>query len=105
MLTIRWKELYPYVTQSVLLESNSKFTSIPKPHFFAINREQFDFVEPRLTNKCHDPRWVEKGGKPVCGRGVSEGGVRVRVPHRLDLDQIFTIYVGRFGPSLADVGL
>ncbi|GJU65854.1 glycosyl transferase, family 17 protein [Tanacetum coccineum] len=49
MLTIRWKELYPYITQFVLLESNSTFTGIPKPHFFAINQERFDFVKPRLT--------------------------------------------------------
>ncbi|XP_076949585.1 uncharacterized protein LOC143622279 [Bidens hawaiensis] len=49
MLTIRWKELYPYITQFVLLESNSTFTSLPKPHFFAINRAHFNFVEPRLT--------------------------------------------------------
>ncbi|KAL4581573.1 hypothetical protein LXL04_006096 [Taraxacum kok-saghyz] len=49
MLMIRWKELYPYITQFVLLESNSTFTSIPKPHFFAINEEKFDFVKPRLT--------------------------------------------------------
>ncbi|GAB4829249.1 hypothetical protein Ancab_018915 [Ancistrocladus abbreviatus] len=31
ILTIRWKELYPYVTQFVLLESNSTFTGLPKP--------------------------------------------------------------------------
>lgn len=49
MLTIRWKELYPYITQFVLLESNSTFTGLPKLHNFAINRDQFKFVETRLT--------------------------------------------------------
>ncbi|XP_073526514.1 beta-1,4-mannosyl-glycoprotein 4-beta-N-acetylglucosaminyltransferase-like [Phyllobates terribilis] len=49
MLQIRWNELYPYVTQFVLLESNSTFTAIPKPMFFGINRDKFKFVEPRLT--------------------------------------------------------
>lgn len=49
MLTIRWKELYPYITRFVLLESNSTFTALPKPLNFALNRGQFKFVEPRLT--------------------------------------------------------
>ncbi|XP_043704627.1 uncharacterized protein LOC122654559 [Telopea speciosissima] len=49
MLTIRWKELYPYITQFVLLESNSTFTGLPKPLVFASHRDQFKFVEPRLT--------------------------------------------------------
>ncbi|GAB2226031.1 hypothetical protein Drorol1_Dr00021816 [Drosera rotundifolia] len=49
MLLIRWKELYPYVTQFVILESNSTFTSIPKPFFFGVHRDKFQFVEPRLT--------------------------------------------------------
>ncbi|XP_010556220.1 PREDICTED: beta-1,4-mannosyl-glycoprotein 4-beta-N-acetylglucosaminyltransferase [Tarenaya hassleriana] len=49
LLTIRWKELYPYVTQFVLLESNSTFTGLPKPLVFADHRDEFEFVEPRLT--------------------------------------------------------
>ncbi|KAK6789167.1 hypothetical protein RDI58_012966 [Solanum bulbocastanum] len=49
MLTIRWKELYPYVTEFVLLESNSTFTGLPKPSYFANHRDQFEFVESRLT--------------------------------------------------------
>ncbi|KAL2500107.1 beta-1 [Abeliophyllum distichum] len=49
MLTIRWKELYPYITRFVLLESNSTFTGLLKPRYFAIDRDQFKFVEPRLT--------------------------------------------------------
>ncbi|XP_019447452.1 PREDICTED: beta-1,4-mannosyl-glycoprotein 4-beta-N-acetylglucosaminyltransferase-like isoform X1 [Lupinus angustifolius] len=49
LLTIRWNEMYPYVTQYVLLESNSTFTGIVKPLFYASNRDNFKFVESRLT--------------------------------------------------------
>ncbi|KAE9586590.1 hypothetical protein Lal_00014334 [Lupinus albus] len=49
LLTIRWNEMYPYVTQYVLLESNSTFTGIVKPLFYANNRDKFKFVESRLT--------------------------------------------------------
>ncbi|KAF8028958.1 hypothetical protein BT93_E1586 [Corymbia citriodora subsp. variegata] len=49
ILTIRWKELYPYITQFVLLESNSTFTGLPKRLLFKQNRDKFKFVEPRLT--------------------------------------------------------
>lgn len=49
LLKIRWNELYPYVTKFVLLESNLTFTGIPKPHFFGLNRDEFKFIEPRLT--------------------------------------------------------
>ncbi|KAL6983768.1 beta-1,4-mannosyl-glycoprotein 4-beta-N-acetylglucosaminyltransferase [Sarracenia purpurea var. burkii] len=49
ILTLRWKELYPYVTAFVLLESNSTFTGLPKPLIFENNRDQFNFVEQRLT--------------------------------------------------------
>ncbi|KAJ8758924.1 hypothetical protein K2173_002703 [Erythroxylum novogranatense] len=49
ILTIRWKELYPYITQFILLESNSTFTGTPKPLYFANYRDKFKFVEPRLT--------------------------------------------------------
>ncbi|KAL2519607.1 beta-1 [Abeliophyllum distichum] len=49
ILKIRWKELYPYVTEFVLLESNSTFTGLAKPLFFSANRDQFKFVESRLT--------------------------------------------------------
>ncbi|XP_015576154.1 uncharacterized protein LOC8279094 isoform X2 [Ricinus communis] len=49
ILTIRWNELYPYITQFVLLESNSTFTGLPKSLVFAHNRDKFKFIEPRLT--------------------------------------------------------
>lgn len=49
MLNIRWKELSPYITEFVLLESNSTFTGLPKDLVFAKNRDQFQYVSSRLT--------------------------------------------------------
>ncbi|KAK4272120.1 hypothetical protein QN277_020714 [Acacia crassicarpa] len=63
MLTIRWKELHPYVTEYILLESNSTFTGLPKPLFFSINRDQFKFVESRLTYGVIGGRF-KKGENP-----------------------------------------
>ncbi|CAH9090617.1 unnamed protein product [Cuscuta europaea] len=63
MLSIRWQELYPYITRFVLLESNSTFTSLPKPHVFAMNRARFSFVEPRLSYATVGGRF-RKGENP-----------------------------------------
>ncbi|XP_057447392.1 uncharacterized protein LOC130739175 isoform X2 [Lotus japonicus] len=49
ILTLRWKELHPYVTHYVILESNSTFTGLSKPLVFASNRDNFKFVKSRLT--------------------------------------------------------
>ncbi|KAL1550382.1 beta-1,4-mannosyl-glycoprotein 4-beta-N-acetylglucosaminyltransferase [Salvia divinorum] len=49
ILKIRWNELYPYVSEFVLLESNSTFTGLPKPFVFAGFRDEFKFLESRLT--------------------------------------------------------
>ncbi|RZC58836.1 hypothetical protein C5167_006140 [Papaver somniferum] len=63
ILTIRWKELEPYVTQFVLLEVNSTFTGIPKPLYFANHKEHFKFVEQRLTYGTIGGRF-KKGENP-----------------------------------------
>lgn len=63
MLSIRWNELSPYVSEFVLLESNSTFTAIVKPLFFAKNREKFKFVESRLTYGTVGGRFM-KGENP-----------------------------------------
>ncbi|XP_071701612.1 uncharacterized protein [Rutidosis leptorrhynchoides] len=78
MLNIRWKELYPYITQFVLLETNSTFTSIPKPHYFKINKKRFDFVEPRLTYGTIGGRF-KKGENPF----YEEAYQRVALDHLL----------------------
>ncbi|XP_044465056.1 uncharacterized protein LOC123195436 isoform X2 [Mangifera indica] len=80
ILTIRWKELYPYITQFVLLESNSTFTGLPKPLLFSSNRHRFDFVEPRLTYGVIGGRF-KKGENPF----VEEAYQRVA------LDQLLRI--------------
>ncbi|KAJ0436136.1 putative beta-1,4-mannosyl-glycoprotein 4-beta-N-acetylglucosaminyltransferase [Helianthus annuus] len=64
LLTVRWHELYPYVTEFVLLESNSTFTGIPKPLVFSSHRDRFfKFVEPRLTYGMIPGRF-QKGENP-----------------------------------------
>ncbi|XP_073100981.1 uncharacterized protein [Elaeis guineensis] len=80
MLTIRWNELNPYVSEFVLLESNSTFTGIKKPLLFAENRERFKFVESRLTYGTIGGRFV-KGENPF----VEESYQRVA------LDQLIRI--------------
>lgn len=50
MLEIRWYELYPYVSKFVILESNTTFTGIPKPLFFALNRDRFAFAEQKIAH-------------------------------------------------------
>ncbi|KAI3771690.1 hypothetical protein L6452_02857 [Arctium lappa] len=49
LLELRWRELYPYVTKFILLESNTTFTGIPKPLTFALNRERFAFAEEKIV--------------------------------------------------------
>ncbi|KAL9246283.1 hypothetical protein vseg_019839 [Gypsophila vaccaria] len=78
MLEIRWNELYPYVTQFVMLESNSTFTGIPKPLYFALNRDKFKFIEPRLTYGTIGGRF-RKGENPF----VEEAYQRVALDHLL----------------------
>ncbi|XP_076960229.1 uncharacterized protein LOC143636548 [Bidens hawaiensis] len=63
LLTIRWHELYPYVTEFVLLESNSTFTGVPKPLVFSSNRDRFKFVDSRLTYGMIPGRF-KKGENP-----------------------------------------
>ncbi|CAL5338260.1 unnamed protein product [Camellia sinensis] len=80
ILTIRWKELYPYITGFVLLESNSTFTGIPKPWVFENNRDQFKFIEPRLTyGKI--PGRSRKGENPF----IEEAYQRLALDHLLKL--------------------
>ncbi|XP_039133548.1 uncharacterized protein LOC120270569 [Dioscorea cayenensis subsp. rotundata] len=63
ILSIRWNELHPYVSEFVLLESNSTFTGIVKPLFFAQNRARFAFAESRLTYGTVPGRFI-KGENP-----------------------------------------
>ncbi|KAK9707447.1 hypothetical protein RND81_07G198000 [Saponaria officinalis] len=80
ILTLRWQELYPYVTQFVLLESNSTFSGLPKPLVFSANRDKFKFIDPRLTYGTIGGRF-KKGENPF----VEEAYQRVA------LDQLLKI--------------
>ncbi|XP_057767074.1 uncharacterized protein LOC130987537 [Salvia miltiorrhiza] len=80
MLKIRWKEMYPYISQFVLLEANSTFTALPKPLNFALNRDKFKFVEPRLTYGTIGGRF-KKGENPFIEEAYQ----------RLALDQLLRI--------------
>ncbi|EOY31133.1 Beta-1,4-N-acetylglucosaminyltransferase family protein [Theobroma cacao] len=50
LLEIRWHELDPYISKFVILESNTTFTGIPKPLFFASNRARFAFAEEKIVH-------------------------------------------------------
>ncbi|KAJ8750193.1 hypothetical protein K2173_014108 [Erythroxylum novogranatense] len=80
MLTIRWKELSPYVNHFVLLESNSTFTGLPKALVFAANRDKFKFVESRLTYGTIGGRF-RKGENPFVEEAYQ----------RIALDQLIRI--------------
>ncbi|KAI3731441.1 hypothetical protein L1987_62629 [Smallanthus sonchifolius] len=76
LLTIRWHELYPYVNEFILLESNSTFTGFPKPLVFSSHRDRFKFVEPRLTYGMIPGRF-QKGENPF----VEEAYQRLALDH------------------------
>ncbi|OAY67032.1 Beta-1,4-mannosyl-glycoprotein 4-beta-N-acetylglucosaminyltransferase [Ananas comosus] len=80
ILKIRWNELSPYVSEFVLLESNSTFTGLRKQLYFAENRDRFEFAESRLTYGTVGGRFV-KGENPF----VEESYQRVA------LDQLIRI--------------
>ncbi|KAJ4826128.1 hypothetical protein Tsubulata_038639, partial [Turnera subulata] len=50
ILEIRWRELHPYITKFVILESNTTFTGIPKPLIFDSNRPRFAFAEGKIEH-------------------------------------------------------
>lgn len=80
ILNLRWRELYPYITQFVLLESNSTFTGRPKPLVFKGNREKFRFVDSRLTYGTIGGRFI-KGENPF----IEEAYQRVALDHLLKI--------------------
>ncbi|KAL5977362.1 hypothetical protein ACLOJK_021708 [Asimina triloba] len=66
ILEIRWRELAPYIHRFILLESNTTFTGIPKPLFFAENRRQFEFVGDKVI---HDTVSLSKQSNPFTQEG------------------------------------
>lgn len=61
MLEVRWRELHPYVSKFVILESNTTFTGIPKPLFFASNRARFAFAEDKIAHGVFSGRTADRG--------------------------------------------
>lgn len=61
LLEIRWNELYPFVHKFVILESNTTFTGIQKPLFFAENRARFAFAEGKIVHDVF-PGWTASRG-------------------------------------------
>ncbi|KAH8506358.1 hypothetical protein H0E87_013257 [Populus deltoides] len=61
ILEIRWRELHPYITKFVILESNTTFTGIPKPLFFDSNRFRFAFVKEKIVHGVFSGRFATRG--------------------------------------------
>ncbi|XP_058760044.1 uncharacterized protein LOC131633342 [Vicia villosa] len=61
LLEIRWRELYPYVHKFVILESHTTFTGIPKPLFFAKNKERFAFANQKIVHDSFAGRISARG--------------------------------------------
>ncbi|KAE8810598.1 Beta-1,4-mannosyl-glycoprotein 4-beta-N-acetylglucosaminyltransferase [Hordeum vulgare] len=83
ILELRWNELSPYVSEFVLLESNSTFTGVIKPLFFKENRHRFRFAESRLTYGTYGGRFM-KGENPF----VEESYQRVALDQLLRIARI-----------------
>ena len=61
MLELRWRELNPYVSKFVIMESNTTFTGIPKPLFFASNKARFAFAEDKIAHGVFSGRVADHG--------------------------------------------
>ncbi|KAG8082371.1 hypothetical protein GUJ93_ZPchr0014g46851 [Zizania palustris] len=83
ILEIRWNELSPYVSEFVLLESNSTFTGLEKALHFKDNRVRFGFAESRLTYGMIGGRFV-KGENPF----VEESYQRVALDQLIKIAKI-----------------
>ncbi|KAL2500696.1 beta-1 [Forsythia ovata] len=63
ILEIRWRELHQYVTKFVILEANTTFTGIPKPLYFAANRNRFAFAEEKIVHGIFPGRIASYGSR------------------------------------------
>ncbi|KAG6718832.1 hypothetical protein I3842_04G172800 [Carya illinoinensis] len=61
ILEIRWRELFPYVTKFVILESNTTFTGILKPLFFRSNKARFAFAERKIVHDVFSGQVAARG--------------------------------------------
>lgn len=63
ILELRWRELHPFITKFVILEANTTFTGIPKPLFFATNRDRFAFAEEKIVHGVFPGRIASYGSR------------------------------------------
>lgn len=63
LLEIRWRELNPYVSKFVILESNTTFTGIPKPLFFASNQDRFAFADEKVVHDVFPGEIATRGSR------------------------------------------
>lgn len=85
LLEIRWRELYPYVTKFIILESNMTFTGIPKPVTFDLNRDRFAFAEEKIVygflpleiaSGVHvDPFLIESHHRSIMNELIRKSGI------------------------------
>ncbi|KAF5201756.1 beta-1,4-N-acetylglucosaminyltransferase family protein [Thalictrum thalictroides] len=61
LLEIRLRELLPYVSKFLILESTTTFTGISKPLFFAENRDRFKFADDKIIHSVHEGRLASTG--------------------------------------------
>ncbi|XP_075474514.1 uncharacterized protein LOC142505420 [Primulina tabacum] len=78
MLEIRWNELYPYVNKFVILEANTTFTGIPKPLYFATNRNRFAFAEEKVVHGVFPGR--------IASYGSHEDPFKLEAEHRIAMN-------------------
>ena len=64
LLEIRWQELLPLITKFIILESNTTFTGMPKPLYFANNRGRFEFADTRMVYGMSPGRHLSLGENP-----------------------------------------
>ncbi|KAI3811195.1 hypothetical protein L1987_20913 [Smallanthus sonchifolius] len=83
LLELRWRELHPYVTKFIILESNVTFTGIPKPLIFDLNRDRFAFAEDKLvygflplsSDVTVDPFLIESHHRSVMNELIQRSGI------------------------------
>lgn len=75
LLELRWRELAPFITKFVLLESNTTFTGQGKPLWFSENIHRFAFAQSQIVYESMAGRSLEIGEDPF----VLEYAQRVRM--------------------------
>lgn len=91
MLEIRWNELYPYVNKFVILEANTTFTGIPKPLYFATNRNRFAFAEDKVVHGVFPGR--------IASYGSHEDPFKLEAEHRIAMNGLLR----RAGIAIGDL--